>query len=160
MRVALLAVAACSVGCLSEQPIVPGAPETVDRGLLGSWRCLMPGEASAAPLTITEADGRKLRGLFAGEDKGWIAYAVTFEGRRLLNVQAEGAEGKAWTLAQYTLFRPTVLHVEYPKYNSEMLKNVSTPTQRRDALRRSLKAKTLFDESFTCIRSDDPESPK
>lgn len=160
MRVALLVIAACSVGCLSEQPILPGSPESVDRGLLGGWRCLMPEDAGVPTLTITEADGRKLRALFTGEKEGWLAYVVTFEGRRLLNVQAEGEDDKAWTLAQYTLFRPTVLHVEYPKYNSDVLKNASTPTQRRDALRRGLRAKTLFDESFTCIRTDDTESPK
>ena len=154
-RLVILMMAASLTGCLSDQPIAPGSAEPLDRSLLGTWRCVFPEEADPALLKITEGEGRAIRAVISGggdeQPSTWTAYLVSFEGKHLLNVQADDKE-KWWTVAQYTLYRPTILHVEYPKYDNETLKGVATPAQRRDALRRGYKAKTLFDESFTCVR--------
>src|SRR5688572_26454384 len=96
-KLAILAIAATSVSCLSEQPIAPGSPEPVDRRLLGIWRCVFPEETDPATLTITETDGRNIRAEFSGGDSepsAWSAYAVNFEGKRFLNVQFEGDESR------------------------------------------------------------------
>lgn len=53
-----------------------------------------------------------------------------------------------------------ILHVEYPKYDSKNVKNATTPAQRRDVLRRGYKAKTLFEDSFTCVRIGEEGSQK
>lgn len=85
---------------------------------------------------------------------------MKFEGKRLLNVQADGEDSRKWTVAQYSLYRPTVLYVEYPKYDNETFKQAMTPAQRRDAFRRGYKAKTLFEDSFTCVRIREESSQK
>ena len=64
----------------------------------------------------------------------------------------EGDEENKWTVAEYRMFRPTVLHIEYPDYDNKTFKEAATPAQLREALRRGQKAKTLYDESITCVR--------
>ena len=89
-RLATLVLAACSFGCLSEQPIASGSPEPVDPSLLGNWRCLFADEADPSTLTITEVEGRGVRAVFSGGDSKpstFTGYAVKFEGKRLLNVR-------------------------------------------------------------------------
>ena len=162
-RLATLVLAACSFGCLSEQPIASGSPEPVDPSLLGNWRCLFADEADPSTLTITEVEGRGVRAVFSGGDSKpstFTGYAVKFEGKRLLNVRSEDEESRKWTLAQYTMYRPTVLYVEYPHYDNKAFNDATTSAQKRDALRRGYKAKTLFQDSFTCVRIMDGEAPK
>ncbi len=158
-RLVIVVLLACSVGCLADQPIASGSPETVT-GLLGTWRCLHPDTTNPSVVTVT-ADGRGLRAVFSEVDpkdsSSWTAYAVKSGGERFLNVQMEGDD--EWTVAQYSLYRPGVLHVEYPQYGTHTFKG-ATPTQRRDALRRALKTKTLFDDSFTCVRIPGTASQK
>jgi hypothetical protein len=158
----ILAVAACAAGCLSEQPIASGSTESIDRSLLGSWRCVFPDEDEkrASTLKITEAEDRRLRAVFVGESFVLTAHAVKYEGGRLLNVSFEEKGRISWTVARYTLYRPAVLHVEYPKYDNDTFKDLKTPGQRSDALRRAYKAGTLFEDSFTCVRIRGEESPK
>jgi hypothetical protein len=156
MRTATLAsfvIAVGSLSCLAEQPIVPGSPEAVDRGLLGIWRCVFPDEEYAAKLTVEEVDGRRIRAELAGGDHNvWFAYRVTFEGKRLLNVQFTGDMPRQWTVARYTLYRPTVLHIEAVSYDNESLKSATTAPQRTAALRRGLKDKTPLEDASTCTR--------
>jgi hypothetical protein len=162
-RLMILSIAVWSVGCLSEQPVLPGSPESVDRSLLGSWRCVFPRDEDASTLTITETGDRGIRAVFSGSDpegSGWVAYAVKFDGKRLLNIRADGDESRKWTLARYALYQPTVLHVEYPKYDNATFMQATTPAERRGALRRGYKAKSLFDDSFTCVRIVEEASQK
>ena len=162
-RLALLTIAVWSFGCLAEEPIVPGSPEPVDRNLFGEWHCVFPTDKEASVLTITETEGRGVRAVFSGtdqEDSGWTAYAVKFEGKRLLNIKVDGEDAKKWTVAQYALYRPTLLYVEYPKYDNDTFTHATTPAQRRDALRRGYKAKTLFEDGFTCLRLSEEASHK
>jgi len=146
-------------GCIYEQPLVPGRPETVDRRVLGQWRCVSPDNAEPAILKVTEAPARKYHAEFGGGEATpsvFSAYAVTFHGKTLLNVQEiEAGEGRKWTLARYSLYRPTVLHIEFAR--DEPFRDATTEEQRLAILRRELKGSGLFEDYCTCIRLKNQE---
>ena len=153
-RLAIVALAAYSLSCLAQHPIAPGSPKSVS-GLIGRWGCVSPDERDPSVLSVTES-GLGFRAEFAEVDPkdsgAWTGYAVRFEGKNLLNLQMEGDEEKKWTVAEYTMALPTVLHIEYPYYDNKTFNGATTPTQLREALSRGYRAKTLFDDSLTCVR--------
>jgi hypothetical protein len=141
-------------GCLYDQPLAPGAAEVVDHSVLGAWRCVAPDSADPAILTVTETTDRKYRAEFKSdgdEPTVFVAHAVTFGGRRLLNAQhvEDGTPGK-WTLAQYALYKPTVLHLEFA--TNEPFRAAADHAQRVEVLRKELTNKQLFEDYCTCIR--------
>ncbi len=150
----VLLEAACLAGCLYEQPLAPGRAEPVERRVLGTWRCVAPDSDEPAILAVTHAAEGRYRAEFGGgEDSPSIfsAYAVRFEGKRLLNAQeiVEG-EPRKWTLARYTLYRPTVLHIEFAR--DEPFREAATQGERVKVLKRVLKQEQLFEDYCTCIR--------
>ena len=151
---ATLFVFTCA-GCLYDQPMAPGAAEVVDRSVLGAWRCVAPDNADPAILTVTEAADQKYRAEFRGDGDDttvFLAYAVTFSGRRLLNAQHvdDGTPAK-WTLAQYALYKPTVLHLEFAR--DEPFRAAVDHAQRVAVLRKELTNKQLFEDYCTCVRA-------
>ena len=158
-RLVAFVVAVVSAGCIYEQPLVPGRPETVDRRLLGQWRCVSPDNAEPAILRVTESPDRKYLSEFGGGDAKpsvFSAYAVNFQGKILLNAQEiEDGEARKWTLARYSLYRPTVLHLEFAR--DEPFRDATTTDQRVAILRRELKDSGLFEDYCTCIRLKNQE---
>ena len=155
MKLATAAVlATVCAGCLYSEPLVPGAAEPVDHRVLGPWRCVAPDSAEPSILTVTQAPDRRYRAEFSGgEDKPavFVAYAVRFEGKLLLNAQLieDGDPGK-WTLVRYTLYRPNVLHIEFAR--DEPFREATTSGQRMGVLKRELRGAQLFEDYCTCIR--------
>jgi hypothetical protein len=127
--------------------------EPVDQRLLGAWRCVAPDSTNPAILTVTQAPDRGYRTeLVEGEDKSvFSVYAVKFEGALLINAQEiVDSEPHKWTLGRYTLYRPTVLHVEFAR--DEPFRESTTSAQRLAVLKRQLGGTSLFEDYCTCVR--------
>lgn len=152
----MLAVAAgvSLAGCLYDQPLAPGVPEAVEPRLVSEWRCVAPESEKPAILSVTLLADNRYRAVFGPKDDDeavFVGYVVTFEGTRLVNAQEEvGGARRKWTLARYTLYRPTLLHIEFAR--DEPFRNASTQEQRVQILRSLLKA-PLFEDYCTCIRT-------
>jgi hypothetical protein len=154
LRVAGLLLAAGTTACLFEQPLIPGSPLAVDRPLIGAWRCVSPDGPDSALLTISTTPEGWYSAEFKdeGDEKGkptvWSAYSVTFEKARFLNVRSIGErDGKEWTIARYTLFKPTVLNLEQVKD-----KAFDGATTREARLALLKKPEDVFQEYCTCVR--------
>jgi hypothetical protein len=128
--------------------------EPVDRRVLGPWRCVASDSAEPLILTVTQAPDRRYRADFTGgaeKPAAFSVYAVRFEGKVLLNAQLieDGEPGK-WTLVRYTLYRPTVLHIEFAR--DEPFRELTTSGQRIAVLKRELMGAQLFEDYCTCVR--------
>jgi hypothetical protein len=105
-------------------------------------------------LTITRQGERGYRAEFKGGDDApmvFAAQAVTRGGKTLMNAQELAESGaQRWTVARYTLLRPTVLHLEAAKESA--LKDAANDAARLAALDRALARGELFEDFCTCVR--------
>lgn len=154
---ATVGLAAISAGCLYTEPLVPGVAESVDGRLLGAWRCVAPESSNPAILTVAQAPSRGYRAEFVdGDDKSvFSVYEVKFENTLLINVQeVVDGEPRKWTFGRYTLYRPTLLHIEFAR--DEPFRDASTSADRAAVLKRELRGARLFEDYCTCIRIEAP----
>jgi len=159
MRVAVFLVcAALLAGCIYEQPLAPGKAETPDGHVLGDWGCVAPDSDKPAMLKVTLLANQRYQAVFGpteDDQSVFQAYAVSFAGSRLLNVQeVVDGEPRKWTMARYALLRPRVLHVEFAR--DEPFRQATTQDERIALLRRLLKRDQLFEDYCTCVRVTTP----
>lgn len=147
-------LALTAAGCLFDEPLLPGPPLALERQLLGTWRCVAPDARETARLTVATTPEGWYRAEIRSEDEeptAWHAYAVDFEKTRLLNVQWVGDDQrKTWTVARYTLFKPTLLNLERMKDEPF---EVATSRQARLSILKN--APGLFLDYCTCVRIED-----
>jgi hypothetical protein len=152
---ALLPLAVMALpGCLSETPIVPGAPAPIDERLLGAWRCVSPeaNEEATTTLTLRRRDATSYAGTMAESPEkasGFEAHVVGKGDGALVNVKDTDTESKeSWTVVRYALLRPDVLHLDMADYDAYQKAGKDAPVALRDPKRRE----TLLRDWCTCVR--------
>jgi hypothetical protein len=163
---AVVVLTATGVGCYDSDVPLDKAPQaSIDRALVGAWRCLpfeSGGNAEATTLTvgretdqvysITLQEGQK-------EAERYEAYASLVKGTPLLNVKDLDPRRPAspWTLARYSLLLPDVLHVQV--VGKKLLRGVErSPAAIRQALERLSERRELYQDLMVCVRV--PQGPK
>jgi hypothetical protein len=152
VRLATAVLVVALPGCLSSTPIAPGAPEPVDVGLLGTWRCVSPDDEATSILVVTRKDPTTYSGTLAGEDEnpsGFEAYLVGRGSARLANVKdTETTSDEAWTLLRPTLYRPDLLYLEMLDHEKYKAHGKDLGAMLKDPRRRD----TLFGAFCTCVK--------
>ena len=164
-RLAAVVVLATGVGCYSSEVPLDQTPQaSIDRGLVGAWRCLSFGAGADAEAT-TVTVGRETDLVYAitlqegqKEPERYQAHASLLKGTTLLNVKDLDPRlpAKPWTLARYSLLLPDVLHVQV--VGEKLLKGVEpSPASLRQALERLSERRDLYQDLMVCVRVP-PES--
>jgi hypothetical protein len=157
---AVVFLAATGVGCYdSEVPLDKAPQASIDRALVGAWRCLpfeSGGDAEATTLTVgRETDFVYAIALQEGQKEAerYEAHPSLVKGTTLLNVKDLDPRlpAKPWTLARYSLLLPDVLHVQV--VGKKLLMGVErSPAAIRQALERLSERRELYQELMVCVR--------
>lgn len=158
---ALLPLVLALVGCLYDEPFLPGLPQELDTRVLGTWRCVAPEQAdkNAAILNVSRVSDRSYRAEFTAQGEEttvFTAHAVDVGGKRFLNAQEiVEAQPKKWTVARYSLHTPSTLQIEFAR--DEPFRDVPKD-QRLRVFESELKGNRLFEDYCACIRIKDAGS--
>jgi hypothetical protein len=155
---ALLLVAL--TGCYDfEAPIDPGPTIPLDPALIGTWRCLAPGQgADEKPMTLAfaAADREDVYAIAAAAEGSeaadrYEAHGSEVVGHTLLSVFDPTASGQPWNLVRYSFLMPQVLRLEV--VDDGPLADVEpTSWALRSALERRDGSAGLYDDFCVCVR--------
>jgi hypothetical protein len=152
--VVLSAAVAVLPACLSETPIVPGAPAPLDERLVGVWRCVSPeeGEDATITLTVRRKDGTSYAGTMgesADKTSPFEAHLVGPRERTLVNVkETETDSAEKWTVVRHAFLRPDVLHLDM--LDSDAFR--AGPKEAAAALQDPKRRELLLRDWCTCVR--------
>jgi hypothetical protein len=152
--VALSAAVAVLPACLSETPIVPGAPAPIDERLLGVWRCVSPDadEEATITLTVRRRDATSYAGTMgesADKTSPFEAHLVGTREHALVNVKETETDSAAkWTVVRHAFLRPAVLHLDILDYDAFRAAPKEAPAALQDPKRRE----SLLKDWCTCVR--------
>jgi hypothetical protein len=157
---AVVVLAATGIGCYNSEVPLDQAPQaSIDRALVGAWRCL-PFEAGADAEAATVTVGRETDLVYAitlqegqKEAERYQAHASLVKGTTLLNVKDLDPRlpAKPWNLLRYSFLLPDVLHVQV--VGEKLLGGVgASPVSLRQELERLSERRDLFQGLMVCVR--------
>jgi hypothetical protein len=149
-----------AIGCYNSEVPLDQAPQaSIDRALVGAWRCL-PFEAGADAEAATVTVGRETDLVYAitlqegqKDAERYQAHASLLKGTTLLNVKDLDPRlpAKPWNLIRYSFLLPDVLQVQV--VGEKLLGGVgASPVSLRQELERLSGRRDLFQELMVCVR--------
>ena len=156
---ALLTSAVTLAGCYDfEAPIDPAPTRPLDQALLGTWRCLAPGqEADETPVrfTFAAADREDVYSIVSDEEgktpDRYEAHGSEVVGHTLLNVFDPTSPNERWMFVRYSFLLPQVLRLELVD-EDELADVEQTSWSLREALERRDGSEGLYDDFCVCVR--------
>jgi len=156
-----LTVALVMNGCYeSDFPLDSTAKVSVDRALIGTWRCLpFDGDGQEPPATVVVESARDRLYAIDWREQGkdperYQAYASTVRVPRLLNIQVlkDGVASTAWIFGRYAFLRPDVVQLQIVR--DKALERVEkTPTAIRKAIEGLQDSVSLYEDFCVCVRA-------